>query len=500
MLIDYSKSFISGKLYNETFFGKKGSIMEQLYKQRNKIIAAFIIAAFIGLFNETALNMAFVQLGVDFGKETSTIQWLTTGYLLTLGILVPVSAFLMQRFTTRQLFIASLVFSIAGTIISGIAPIFSILFIGRVVQAIGAAIIIPLMMNVMLLIYPIHKRGAAMGKIGLVIVFAPAVGPTIAGVILDRLSWHWIFWVALPFFFISLFVGLKFIQNVNEVKKVKFDIVSFIFSSIGFGGVVYGFSISGELGTFATTEVLISIIVGALALIIFVIRQLKLDQPMLNLRVFKYPMYILGLIIVLVGMMTILSTMVILPIYLQKVLLLAPVFAGLILLPGGIINAIMSVVAGNLFDKFGPKQMVPGGLILVISSLFVLRGIDANTSSYLIIALHIILFVGISLVMMPAQTNGLNELPRNLYADGTAIMNTLMQVTGAIGTAIAVTIMSISSSDSSGNAVNGMVEGVQHSITFGLVIAIIAFVLSFFIKNVRESKSIEVKNSVKNVH
>lgn len=496
---DYSKYQISGNLNSETFL-RKGSSMEKLYEQRNKIIAAFIIAAFIGFFNETALNMAFVQLGVDFGKETSTIQWLTTGYLLTLGVFVPVSAYLMQRFTTRQLFVGSLLFSIIGTTISAIAPIFSILFIGRIVQAMGAAIIIPLMMNVILLVYPIHKRGAAMGKIGLVIVFAPAVGPTIAGFILERLSWHWIFWVVLPFFFISLLVGLKFIQNVSEVQKVKFDIVSFIFSTIGFGGVVYGFSVSGELGTFLVRDVLISIIVGALALIIFAIRQLKLEQPMLNLRVFKYPMYILGLIIVLICMMTILSTMVILPIYLQRVLLLAPVFAGLVLLPGGILNAFMSVVAGNLFDKFGPKQMVPGGLIMVIAALFVLRGIGANTSPYLIVAMHIILFVGLTLVMMPVSTNGLNQLPRELYADGTAIMNTLQQVTGAIGTAIAVTIMSISTKNYPGDEVNGMIEGVQNSITFGLIIAIIALVLSFFSKNVsEESKSIEVQTSVENV-
>lgn len=461
--------------------------MNNLYEQRNKIIVPFLIAAFIGLLNETALNMAFVELGKDFGEETSTIQWLTTGYLLTLGILVPVSAFLMQRFTTRQLFTASLLFSISGTIIAAISPLFSILFIGRIVQAIGAAIIIPLMMNVILLVYPINKRGAAMGKIGLVIVFAPAIGPTLAGIVLDRLSWHWIFWLCLPFLIIALLVGLRFVQNVNEVKKVKFDVPSMLLSTIGFGGIVYGFSISGELGTFLNTEVLIAISVGALALLLFGIRQMKLDTPMLNLRVFKYPMYTIALIILLICMMTILSTMVLLPIYLQNVLLLVPVVAGLVLLPGGVINAFMSVVAGNLFDKYGPTKMVPSGLVMVLISLIFLRGIDAATSPYLIVAMHIVMFVGISLVMMPAQTNGLNELPRELYPDGTAIMNTLQQVSGAIGTAVAVTIMSITANaSSSDNALDGMVQGVQNSITFALIIAGIALILSFFIKNVRE--------------
>ena len=459
--------------------------MEELYEQRNKIILAFLIAAFIGLFNETALNMAFVELGKDFGKETATIQWLTTGYLLTLGILVPVSAFLMQRFTTRQLFTASLVFSLTGTVIAAVAPVFTVLLAGRIVQAIGAAIILPLMMNVVLLVYPIHKRGAAMGKIGLVIVFAPAIGPTIAGVVLERLTWHWIFWLSVPFLILALVVGLRFVRNVNEVKPVKLDVLSFILSTIGFGGIVYGFSISGKLGTFFITEVMVGIGVGIVALALFTMRQLKMEQPMLNLRVLKYPMYIIALIILIICMMTILSTMVLLPIYLQNVLLLVPVMAGLVLMPGGIVNAFMSVVSGNLFDKYGPTKMVPLGLVLVVISLVLLRGIDATTSPYFIVTLHIIMFVGISLVMMPAQTNGLNQLPRELYPDGTAIMNTLTQVAGAIGTAIAVTIMSITASGAV-EPTQGMIDGVQNSITFGLVIAVIGLVLSFFIKNVRE--------------
>ena len=459
--------------------------MEELYKQRNKIISAFLIAAFIGLFNETALNMAFVELGKDFGKEAATIQWLTTGYLLTLGILVPVSAFLMQRFTTRQLFVTSLIFSISGTIIAAIAPAFAVLLAGRIVQAIGAAIILPLMMNVVLLVYPINKRGAAMGKIGLVIVFAPAIGPTIAGIVLEQLSWHWIFWISAPFLVLSLLVGLRFVRNVNEVQPVKLDVVSFILSTIGFGGIVYGFSISGELGTFFMPEVMIGIGVGIVALTLFTMRQLNMEKPMLNLRVLKYPMYVIGLMILIICMMTILSTMVLLPIYLQNVLLLVPAIAGLVLLPGGAINAFMSVVSGNLFDKYGPTKMVPIGLVLVVISLVLLRGIDATTSPYFIVTLHIIMFVGISLVMMPAQTNGLNQLPRELYPDGTAIMNTLTQVAGAIGTAIAVTIMSITASGAV-EPTQGMIDGVQNSITFGLIIAVIGLVLSFFIKNVRE--------------
>ncbi|WP_318614563.1 MDR family MFS transporter [Sporosarcina sp. YIM B06819] len=466
-----------------------------LYEQRVKIISAFLIATFIGLFNETALNMAFVQLIADFSSDAPTIQWLTTGYLLTLGVLVPISAILMQRFTTRQLFIASLVFSIVGTVISAISPTFIILLLGRIIQAAGTAIILPVMMQVVLLVYPINKRGAAMGKIGLVIIFAPAIGPTIAGLVIDQLSWHYIFWFSLPFLVFSLLFGLRFIQNVSEVKPMKFDILSILLSTIGFGSIVYGFSISGKLGTFMTTEVLVSIGIGLLALVLFGFRQMKMEQPMLNLRVFTFRMYNMGLAIIVICMMMILSTMVLLPIYLQNILLITPVIAGLALFPGGVINAFMSVVAGNMFDRFGPRVMVPGGLFMSMVALFALRTIDGTTSIYFIITFHIIMFVGITLTMMPAQTNGLNQLPKQLYPDGTAIMNTLQQVAGAIGTAVAITIMAISTAnyvnengDSVAAQLEGAIQGVQNSITFGLVIAIIGFVLSLLLRNVRQGK------------
>lgn len=466
-----------------------------LYEQRIKIISAFLIATFIGLFNETALNMAFVQLIADFNSDAPTIQWLTTGYLLTLGVLVPISAILMQRFTTRQLFVASLVFSITGTIIAAISPTFIILLLGRIIQAAGTAIILPVMMQVVLLVYPINKRGAAMGKIGLVIIFAPAIGPTIAGLVIDQLSWHFIFWLSLPFLVFSLLFGFRFIQNVGEVKDVNFDILSIILSSIGFGGIVYGFSISGKLGTFTSTEVLVSVGIGLLSLILFGFRQMKMEHPMLNLRVFTFRMFSMGVTIIMICMMMILSTMVLLPIYLQNILLLTPVIAGVALLPGGVINAFMSVLAGNMFDRFGPRIMVPGGLFISIVALFALRTIDGTTSIYFIIAFHTIMFIGITLTMMPAQTNGLNQLPRQLYPDGTAIMNTLQQVAGAIGTAVAITIMSISTAkyiNVNGNTVvaqlEGSIQGVQNSITFGLIIAIIGFVISLLLRNVRQGK------------
>ena len=459
------------------------------------IIASFLIAGFIGLFSETALNMALRTIITDFSINETTVQWLTTGYLLTLGILVPVSGLILQWFTTRQLFITSLIFSISGTLIGAIAPTFTILMVARVVQAIGTALLLPLMFNTILVLIPPHKRGKVMGMMGLVISFAPAVGPTISGLILRSLTWHWIFWISLPLLVVALVFGSIFMQNVTTLTKPKIDILSIILSTIGFGGIVYGFSNAGEGGGWGSLEVIISIAIGLISLILFAILQVRSEQPMMNLGAFKYPMFVIGLVLVIMIMMVMLSSMILLPLYLQNVLALSTFTAGLLLLPGGLINGLLSPIMGSLFDKFGPKWLVIPGLALAALALFGFSTIDIDTSSGFIIALLIVLMIGVSMVMMPAQTNGLNQLPPELYPHGTAIMNTLQQVGGAIGTAIAISLLASGSAEYIDSAATDLTTplspllaftaGVQKSFSFAIIVAIIGLVLSFFIKRVK---------------
>ncbi|MCY8232211.1 DHA2 family efflux MFS transporter permease subunit [Priestia endophytica] len=457
------------------------------------IITSFLIAGFIGLFSETALNMALRDLITGFGIHETTAQWLTTGYLLTLGVLVPISGLILQWFTTRQLFITSLVFSIIGTFIAAIAPTFSVLMIARVVQAVGTALLLPLMFNTILVIIPPHKRGRSMGIIGLVIMFAPAVGPTVSGLILKTLTWHWIFWISLPLLIVALVFGAFFMQNVTKPTKPKIDIFSIVLSTIGFGGVVYGFSSAGEGGGWGSSNVIFAIAIGVVALVAFSIRQVKMDKPMLNLNAFKYPMFVLGLLLILVCMMVMLSAMMILPLYLQTSLALTTFAAGLMLLPGGIINGILSPVMGGLFDRFGPKWLVIPGLVIVAGTMYGFSTVTLETSTGFIVGLHIALMIGISMIMMPAQTNGLNQLPPELYPDGTAIMNTLQQVAGAIGTAIGISILSsgrrsfletVSDQKDPLNQLLAFTNGVQHAFIFAIIVAVIGLVISFFIKRV----------------
>ncbi|MCE5173112.1 DHA2 family efflux MFS transporter permease subunit [Paenibacillus profundus] len=457
------------------------------------ILISFLIAGFIGLFSETALNMALGDLIQVFSISSSTVQWLTTGYLLTLGILVPVSGLLLQWFSTRQIFIVSLIFSIIGTLVAALAPSFEVLMFSRVIQAIGTGLLLPLMFNSILLIFPINKRGATMGLIGLVIMFAPAVGPSISGLILEKLTWHWIFWVCLPFLILALVSGILYMQNVSTITKPKIDILSIILSSIGFGGIVYGFSSAGENG-WGSTIVITMIIIGLAALTLFSLRQLKMDKPMLDLRVLKYPMFTLGLLAVFICFTVIMSTMILLPLYLQTGLALTAFTAGLVLLPGGVLNGLMSPITGRIFDKFGPRGLVIPGFAIMLIMLWIMSNVTIETPVSMVIVMHSILFIGVSMVLMPAQTNGLNQLPKNLYPDGTALMNTLQQMSGAIGTAVAITIMSASQKRYMNNMTDlsdpssigaSLTAGVQDSFIFTLIIAMVGLIISFFIKSSR---------------
>lgn len=458
------------------------------------ILIAFLIAGFVGLFSETALNMALGNLMTEFNVVSSTVQWITTGYLLTMGILIPVSALLIQWFSTRQLFVASLLFSIAGAIVSGIAPVFEVLLLGRVIQAIGTGLLIPLMFNTILIIFPIHKRGTIMGLVGLVMMSAPAIGPATAGLIIEVLSWNWILWMLIPFLAFSLVYGLLYMQNVTELTKPKIDVLSIFLSTLGFGGIVYGFSLAGEKG-WGSLVVISTIIIALISLLVFSSRQFKLDKPMLDLRTLKYPVFTLSLLSVSATFMIILSSMILLPLYLQIGLGLTALTAGLILMPGGAINGILSPVAGRVYDIYGAKWLFTPGFIIMLIMLWSLSNVTTETSILMAILLHSGLMIGVTFVMMPLQTHGLNALPKNLYTDGTALINTLLQVSGSIGTALAITIMSASQNSFLKNVANpldpsmtstSLTAGVQTAFILGIVLAISGLVMSFFIKTSKE--------------
>lgn len=476
--------------------------MNRQYNTR-AILASLLICGFVGMFSETALNIAMTNLMEVFHIEAATAQWLTTGYLLTLGILMPFTGQLLQMFTTRQLFIISTASLTAGTFIAAVSLNFEMLMFARVLQAGGMGLLLPLMFNTLLVIFPPEKRGTAMGYVGLVLSFAPAMGPALSGMIIQHFSWHFIFWFLLPFVVIGMLFGVKYLENVTEVSKQRIDGLSAVLSTIGFGSIVFGFGQAGKAGDgWTSPTVLTLIIVGVIALILFVWRQNN-DQPLLNLRVFKYPMFVIGVFLVMMCMVIFMSTMIVLPMYLQTGAGLSVFVTGLILLPGSALNGIFQMVAGRLYDKHGPKWVIIPGLVIVMLVLWFFTTLTPASSVGLIIALHMILAGGIALIWPSAQTNALNSLPSELYTHGSAALNTLMQVVGAMGTAVAISILTsgknkylaASSTPTMQNEIaNAITAGAQNVFWIMMFIAVIGFIIGFFVRRSNNNHGEEVRN------
>ncbi|MCU6708471.1 DHA2 family efflux MFS transporter permease subunit [Paenibacillus sp. J5C_2022] len=473
--------------------------------KRLPILIALVIGAFFSILNETLLNVAYVRLMEDFQVAYTTVQWLSTSYMLVVGILVPVSALLIGWLTTRQMFIGALSLFTLGTLVCALSPDFSILLGGRVIQALGTGLMLPVMMNTILVLYPPENRGAAMGSIGLVIMFAPAIGPTLSGLILESLDWRWLFWLVLPFAALSILIAWIYMRNVTDVTKPRIDVLSILLSTVAFGGIVYGFSTLGKPDKgWESPEVYLTVISGIVCLLLFVLVQLRSKEPMLDFRVFRTPMFSLATILIIIVMMSLFSTLLLLPILMQQGMLMTAFAAGLVLLPGGILNGFLSPVTGKLFDKFGPRALVIPGAALLVLVMWLFTRIDLETSKSMIILLHCLMSISLSMIIMPAQTNGLNGLSRSHYPHGTAINNTLQQVSGALGIAIFFGIMTSGQNrflEEAGHSAGTPLDvtnplfapslsaGVSESFKFGLIFAVIALVVALFIRKSEVPKS-----------
>lgn len=460
------------------------------------MIAILFIGAFTAFLNNTLLNIALPTIMDEFHISPSKVQWVTTGYMLINGILIPASAFFIQRFTNRQIFLWAMALFTVGTFLAMVAPTFLILVIGRMLQAAGSAMMMPLLMNIILIAFPIEKRGTAMGFFGLVMFVAPAIGPTMSGWIIEHYSWRILFAIILPFGVFSILYAIFKLKNITQNKNIKLDISSLILSSLGFGGLLYGFSSVGDFG-WVSIHVIVAIAVGFLALIIFIFRQLRMEDPMLDFRIYKYPMFALSSVISVTISASMFSGMILTPLYVQTVREISPIYSGILMLPGAIVMGLMSPITGRLFDKYGAKVLAIIGLSILVVTTYLLSFLTMEDSYAYLMTLYTTRMFGMSLVMMPVMTNGLNELPMKANPHGTAMNNTLQQVSGAIGSAILLTIMTKRSEAEKvflqKQAEEGkifefdikllaMLEGINYTFFISTVFALIALILALFIR------------------
>jgi len=457
------------------------------------LLTVLILGCFLSTLNQTLLNVALSNLMDVFSVSATTVQWLSTGFMLVNGVLVPITAYLIKRFTTRQLFLSSMLSLLIGSILCAIASNFSILLIGRMIQAVGAGIIMPLLMSVIMFIFPQEKRGSMMGLIGLAVIFAPAIAPTLAGFVIDYYSWRWLFFGLIPLVLIITLLAMKYLINVSETEKKQLDVVSVILSTVGFGFLLYGFSNAGSKG-WDDTFVIVTIIVGIVTTGIFCLRQIKSTDPLLNLSVFNNKVFTLTSIINIIVTMMMYADMILLPIYLQDGRGFTAFDAGLLLLPGAVINAFMSPVTGKMYDRFGAKPLFIIGLLFIIPSMWVVTDLTEKTTFIFLMIRTIFLRIGLSFITMPLNTASLNALPRTLVTHGTAVNNTLRQISGAIGTAVVVTVFTTQTTnhakillEETPNATAESIRtlasilGSSDAYYFMTILAVIAFVLTLFV-------------------
>jgi len=445
-------------------------------EKRIPLFIVLLSGAFITILNQTLLGTALPPIMKDLQVSESTVQWLQSIFMLVNGIMIPVTAFLIERFTSRQLFLTAMSIFAAGTLLCAVGIDFSMLLIGRVLQAAGAGIMMPLMQTILFLTFPKEKRGTAMGLFGLVIAFAPAIGPTLSGILVEHLSWRSVFYVVFPIAIIIIIASIFLLKNVTETTHPKLDIASVILSTLGFGGLLYSFSSVGEAG-WTSVQFIAPLVVGIVSLVIFIRRQLNLKEPMLEFRVFNYSIYTLGTILSMFVFGVLIATNIILPLYMQNMLQYSALKSGLVLLPGAIIMGMMNPITGYLFDKFGGKWLARIGLfVLVVSTLPFTMLTEHTTFTYLATS-NALRMVSIAMVMMPMTTLAINQLPNDLIAHGTAMNNTFRQMAGAIGTAVFITIMSVSAIPQDG--ITGIIHGVNVTFIIATVISAIGLLLSF---------------------
>lgn len=406
------------------------------------LLVVLMLGLFLAILNQTLLNVALPHMMTDFGVTTTTIQWLLTGYMLVNGILIPLSAFLIERFGVRRLFLMAMLSFTVGALICSMASHFSVMLIGRLIQAVGGGVLTPLVMSVILYIFPPEMRGKGMGLFGLAMMFAPAVGPTLSGWVVQYYDWHLLFSGMIPLGVIVLLIALFTLKNIEEPKKIKLDYFGTVTSLLGVGSLLYGLSEAGSKG-WSDPAVIAFIAAGAVLVAAFVIQQARSDQPMLDMRVFRYGIFSLSTVINVFVTASMFAGMILLPVYLQNLRGFTPLDSGLLMLPGALVMMVMSPVSGVLFDKVGPRPLAVIGMMIATVTTFAFTKLTLETSYSYIVLLYMIRYFGMSLLMMPIMTAGMNQLPRQLASHGTAMSNTLRQISGSLGTSLVTTIFTM---------------------------------------------------------
>ncbi|NMC46430.1 MAG: multidrug efflux MFS transporter [Chloroflexi bacterium] len=458
-------------------------------ENKTQIFIVLLVASIIGSLIHTSLTVALPSIMRDFQVSAATGQWLTSAYSLVVAIMVPATAYLIHRFPLKRLFLSSMLIFTAGLLIDGFSGSFPVLLFGRMLQAIGNGIILSLTQVVILTIFPIEKRGSMMGLYGLATAAAPILSPTVAGIIIDSLGWNSIFLGCALFSILDIFFAVKVLKNVLQTEKQRFDSLSMVLCSVGFSALLLGL---GNLGikTFFSFHVFVPLVIGTLSLVLFVKRQLRQEEPFLNLRIFSNNEFRSAVIIAMVMYVIMMAGTTLIPIYIQTLRGFSATVSGLVTMPGSLILAVINPFAGRIYDRFGiQKLVVCGSGILLLSSVSI-SFLRVDTSLIYISLMYILRLIAIGLLMMPITTWGLSTIKTNSIAHGTALITSLRTIAGSIGSAVFVSIMIVASQHFTGeSSVLRDIHGMNIAFMILSILALVEFILSIGLTMKKKHKS-----------
>ena len=463
---------------------------------RTLMILVILVGTFCTVLNQTILSTAYPTIMNAFDINTSTVQWLTTGFMLVNGIMIPISAWLSTRFNSKWLYITAMTVFTIGTAVCFMSPNFATLLTGRLIQAIGVGVTMPLLQTLMLSIFPPERRGTAMGLAGIVIGLAPAIGPTLSGWVIDNWTWRDLFGMTLPILILTVVLAFFFVKSVLENEKKGLDWLSVALSTVGFGSLLYGFSSVGDDG-WGSAKVLSFLIVGVVVIGFFIWRQLVMKDPFLELRVYRSVPFTVSAILSSVSMMAMVGVEMVIPLYLQIVKGMSALNSGLTLLFGALMMGVMSPITGRAVDKYGAKRLSIMGMLLLTLGSIPFIFITKDTPTIYIVFLYAVRMFGIAMAMMPATTVGMNALPVQLIGHGTAVNNTQRQIASSVGTAILTSVLTnVASNGIPGKhllktnplhykdaAINATLSGYHAAFIVAVVFCLLALFTAFFMKN-----------------
>ncbi len=449
-------------------------------KKQTIMLLVLITGAFITVLNQTILSPALPTIMVEFGVDAATVQWLTTGFTLVNAIMIPITGYLTDRYSPRGIFLVAMSIFCVGTAVVALSPNFAWMLVGRLVQACGAGMVMPMVGTVMLLTFPVEKRGSAMGIFGIIIGFGPCIGPVIAGFAVDSGSWRPMFGVILVLCVVSIALAVPLLRELGggDANTPALDRPSVLLSTLGFGFVLFSFSTIGSYG-FSWLSC-IPLVVGGVILYLFFRRQLRLEHPMLKVSVMRSRRFTIGTVLGMIVQAAIMANSIIIPIYVQQLCGYSASVSALVVLPGSLALGIMGPIAGRIFDRRGARGLAIFGTVLLTVFTIPMMFLTTETSMWVLGGIMFMRNVALGCINMPVATWGLNSLDNSVINHGNAVNNSFRQVAGSFGAALNISVYSLVSSACSGSmdTVEAGVVGVNAAFTLQMLMCLTAVVVA----------------------